>query len=177
MTTEIELTTALADSTPLEIETESTTASANNTPLETEVDLAEKYPLDQPITRLDARDLRSLFQAAYDWLAHNYEYVNKLNVFPVPDGDTGTNMLLTIKSAWHSILHQDGDTVGAVAEAAAEGAHHGSRGNSGVILGQILRGFSQALREKAEITTRDLAEALRRGSDVAYQAVPSRERS
>ena len=136
-------------------------------------ELAEKYPLDQPITKLDARDLRSLFQAAHDWLAHNYEYVNKLNVFPVPDGDTGTNMLLTIKSAWHNILHQEGETVGDVAEAAAEGAHHGSRGNSGVILGQILRGFSQALREKAEITTRDLAEALRRGSDAAYQAVPS----
>ena len=138
-----------------------------------DAELTEKYPLDQPITKLDARDLRSLFQAAHDWLAHNYEHVNKLNVFPVPDGDTGTNMLLTIKSAWHNILHQEGETVGAVAEAAAEGAHHGSRGNSGVILGQILRGFSQALREKAEITTRDLAEALRRGADAAYQAVPS----
>ncbi len=160
-------------------ETEMTTAAdAPDAPAMTDApeqgtDLTEKYPLDQPITRLDAKDLRSMFQAAHDWLAHNYEYVNKLNVFPVPDGDTGTNMLLTIKSAWHSILHQEGGTVGDVAEAAAEGAHHGSRGNSGVILGQILRGFSQSLREKAEITTHDLAEALRRGSDVAYQAVPS----
>ena len=150
-------------------------AEANTDP---GIDLSNKYPIDQPVTKLDATDLRSLFQAAHDWLAHNYEYVNKLNVFPVPDGDTGTNMLLTIKSAWHSILHQEeqtvGDqTVGDVAAAAAEGAHQGSRGNSGVILGQILRGFAQALREKAEITTHDLAEALRRGSDAAYQAVPS----
>ena len=93
-------------------ETEMTTAAdAPDAPAMTDApeqgtDLTEKYPLDQPITRLDAKDLRSMFQAAHDWLAHNYEYVNKLNVFPVPDGDTGTNMLLTIKSAWHSILHR-----------------------------------------------------------------------
>ena len=58
------------------------------------------------MTTLDATDLRSLFRAAYDWLAHNYEQVNRLNVFPVPDGDTGTNMLLTIKSAWNNIVHR-----------------------------------------------------------------------
>jgi hypothetical protein len=123
--------------------------------------LQEKYPHDEPLTALDARDLQSLFQAAYEWLAHNYEMVNRLNVFPVPDGDTGTNMLLTIKSAWANIANRAHDTVSAVAEAAAEGAHHGSRGNSGVILGQILQGFSQGLREKATLNTHDLAEALR----------------
>ena len=136
-------------------------------------DLSDKYPADQPITTLDATDLRSLFRAAYDWLAHNYEHVNRLNVFPVPDGDTGTNMLLTIKSAWNNIVHRGGDTVGDVAEAAAEGAHHGSRGNSGVILGQILRGFSQSLHEKDDITTTDLAQALQEASEAAYDAVPS----
>jgi hypothetical protein len=115
-------------------------------------ELHEKYPGDQPVTTLDARDLQSLFQAAYEWLAHNYELVNRLNVFPVPDGDTGTNMLLTIKSALANIKGQPHATVGDVAEAAAEGAHHGSRGNSGVILGQILQGFSQGLREKARST-------------------------
>ena len=70
----------------------------------TTLDLSEKYPQDQPVTTLDAHDLQSLFQAAYEWLAHNYELVNRLNVFPVPDGDTGTNMLLTIKSAWANIV-------------------------------------------------------------------------
>lgn len=137
-------------------------------------DLTGKYPADQPVTQLDATDMRSLFRAAYDWLAHNYEHVNRLNVFPVPDGDTGTNMLLTIKSAWNNVVHRsDAKTVSEVAEAAAEGAHHGSRGNSGVILGQILRGFSQALRGKQEITSADLAQALKEASEAAYDAVPS----
>ncbi|MCB0067305.1 MAG: DAK2 domain-containing protein, partial [Caldilineaceae bacterium] len=139
----------------------------------TTLDLSEKYPQDQPVTTLDAHDLQSLFQAAYEWLAHNYELVNRLNVFPVPDGDTGTNMLLTIKSAWANIANRHNATVGDVAEAAAEGAHHGSRGNSGVILGQILQGFSQSLREKATITTHDLAQALREAAEAAYSAVPA----
>lgn len=148
-------------------------------PAETDVDanatpeLHEKYPEDQPVTTLDARDLQSLFQAAYEWLAHNYELVNRLNVFPVPDGDTGTNMLLTIKSALANVRGQPHATVGDVAEAAAEGAHHGSRGNSGVILGQILHGFSQGLREKATLNTQDLAHALRAATESAYAAVPA----
>ncbi len=125
------------------------------------------------MTTLDANDLQSLFQAAYEWLAHNYELVNRLNVFPVPDGDTGTNMLLTIKSAWANISHRHNATVADVAEAAAEGADHASRGNSGVILGQILQGFSQSLREKATITTHDLALALRDAAEAAYSAVPA----
>jgi DAK2 domain fusion protein YloV len=136
-------------------------------------DLSEKYPEDQPVTTLDAHDVQSLFQAAYEWLAHNYELVNRLNVFPVPDGDTGTNMLLTIKSAWTNIASRSHDTVGDVAEAAAEGAHEGSRGNSGVILGQILHGLSQGLREKVTINTHDLAQALRTATESAYAAVPA----
>lgn len=136
-------------------------------------ELHEKYPDDQPVTTLDARDLQSLFQAAYEWLAHNYELVNRLNVFPVPDGDTGTNMLLTIKSALANVRSQPLATVGDVAEAAAEGAHHGSRGNSGVILGQILQGFSQGLREKATLNTQDMAHALRAATESAYAAVPA----
>ncbi|MBE2237268.1 MAG: DAK2 domain-containing protein [Caldilineaceae bacterium] len=132
-----------------------------------------KYPDDQPVTTLDAHDLQSLFQAAYTWLASNYELVNRLNVFPVPDGDTGTNMLLTIKSAWVAIRSRSHTTVGDVAEAAAEGAHQGSRGNSGVILGQILHGFSQELREKSTLNTHDLALALRTAAETAYAAVPA----
>jgi DAK2 domain fusion protein YloV len=137
-------------------------------------ELLDKYPADQPVTTLDAKDMRSLFRAAYDWLAHNAEQVNRLNVFPVPDGDTGTNMLLTIKAAWNNIARRgDAVTVSDVAEAAAEGAHQGSRGNSGVILGQILRGFSHALRGKQDITATDLADALQQASAAAYEAVPS----
>ncbi|GIK72942.1 MAG: dihydroxyacetone kinase [Chloroflexota bacterium] len=135
--------------------------------------LHEKYPDNEPVTALDAHDLQSLFHAAYEWLAHNYELVNRLNVFPVPDGDTGTNMLLTIKSAWANIADRAHDTVSAVAEAAAEGAHHGSRGNSGVILGQILQGFSQGVREKATLDAQDMAQALHKATEFAYAAVPA----
>jgi uncharacterized protein len=150
------------------------TAAQDNPADGAQTELLDKYPAGQPITTLDAKDMRSLFRAAYDWLAHNYEQVNRLNVFPVPDGDTGTNMLLTIKSAWTYIAsHGDATSVSDVAEAAAEGAHQGSRGNSGVILGQILRGFSQALRGKEDITANDLADALQQASAAAYDAVPS----
>lgn len=151
-----------------------TPASAGAASHDGPAELLEKHPVDQPLTTLDAKDMRSLFRAAYDWLGHNAEHVNRLNVFPVPDGDTGTNMLLTIKSAWNNIAHRSDDTsVADVAEAAAEGAHQGSRGNSGVILGQILRGFSQALRGKQDITANDLAAALQNASAAAYDAVPS----
>ncbi|MCS6826110.1 MAG: DAK2 domain-containing protein [Caldilinea sp.] len=137
------------------------------------VESEDARPNEQPLTTLNARDFQSLFQAAYEWLAHNYEQVNRMNVFPVPDGDTGTNMLLTIKSAWMNISARSHETVSAVAAAAAEGAHHGSRGNSGVILGQILHGFSHALREKATLNVQDMAEALRAATEAAYAAVPA----
>ncbi len=142
-------------------------------PVERPMELEDVQPDAQPLTTLNARDFQSLFQAAYEWLAHNYEQVNRMNVFPVPDGDTGTNMLLTIKSAWMNISARSHETVSAVAAAAAEGAHHGSRGNSGVILGQILHGFSQALREKATLNVQDMAEALRAATEAAYAAVPA----
>lgn len=142
-------------------------------PVERPMELEDVQPAAQPLTTLNARDFQSLFQAAYEWLAHNYEQVNRMNVFPVPDGDTGTNMLLTIKSAWMNISARSHETVSAVAAAAAEGAHHGSRGNSGVILGQILHGFSQALREKATLNVQDMAEALRAATEAAYAAVPA----
>uniref|UniRef100_A0A7C1JJ02 DAK2 domain-containing protein n=1 Tax=Caldilinea aerophila TaxID=133453 RepID=A0A7C1JJ02_9CHLR len=137
------------------------------------VESGDAQPDGQALTTLNARDFQSLFQAAYNWLARNYEQVNRMNVFPVPDGDTGTNMLLTIKSAWMNISARSHETVSAVAAAAAEGAHHGSRGNSGVILGQILHGFSQALREKATLNVQDMAEALRAATEAAYAAVPA----
>jgi DAK2 domain fusion protein YloV len=164
----------LAAQTPLATPSPDGTVISAPQPGDSQTELLDKYPANQPLTTLDAKDMRSLFRAAYDWLAHNYEQVNRLNVFPVPDGDTGTNMLLTIKSAWNNIVRRDDATsVSDVAEAAAEGAHQGSRGNSGVILGQILRGFSQSLRGKHDITATDLAQALQQASEAAYDAVPS----
>ncbi|MFN8486387.1 MAG: DAK2 domain-containing protein [Caldilineaceae bacterium] len=133
----------------------------------------QKYPLGQPLTTLDGADVRTLFRAAYDWLAQHYKTVNRLNVFPVPDGDTGTNMLLTIKSALAAAKACKGQTAGSVMVAAAAGAHQGSRGNSGVIFGQFLQGLSQCLAHKALLSTQDLAEGLHRAFEVAYQSVPT----
>ena len=135
--------------------------------------LAEKYPENLPVVELDGGDVRLLLRAAYDWLAHNYELVNRMNVFPVPDGDTGTNMLLTLKAAWASIVDHGGDSADSVMAAAAEGAHHGSRGNSGVILGQWLHGMAMSLDGVVNLSAADLVVALRRGSLAAYVAVPS----
>ena len=136
-------------------------------------ELAEKYPEALPVVELDGGDVRLLLRAAYDWLGHNYELVNRMNVFPVPDGDTGTNMLLTLKAAWASILDHGGDSAGGVMAAAAEGAHHGSRGNSGVILGQWLHGMAKSLDGLVNLSAADLVVALRSGSQAAYAAVPS----
>ena len=97
----------------------------------------------QPIPTLDATTLRDLFCAGLAWLDRHHEIVNALlNVFPVPDGDTGTNMLLTMKSACGEITDDHLHSAGAVAKAAADGALMGARGNSGVILSQILRGVA-----------------------------------
>lgn len=109
--------------------------------------------------------------AGYSWLERHKERVNALNVFPVPDGDTGTNMFLTMRAAWREIDHSDDDDVSRIAQAVAQGALMGARGNSGVILSQILRGMAHAFRHKPTITGHDLALGLRQGSDTAYKGV------
>jgi DAK2 domain fusion protein YloV len=134
--------------------------------------LLEKYPANRPITALDGADLSQLFRAAYAWLERHHEEVNRLNVFPVPDGDTGTNMLLTVQSAWAAMAGRREQSVAGVMEALARGAHEGSRGNSGVILGRILYGLNQKLATKSHVTAPDWAEALRHAAEVAYAGVP-----
>src|SRR5262245_26322516 len=91
----------------------------------------QKYPLGQPVESLDGADMRALLHAAHAWLAAHYETVNRLNVFPVPDGDTGTNMLLTIRAACTALQTHNCQTAATTLAAAAEGALYGSRGNSG----------------------------------------------
>ena len=88
------------------------------------------------VAALDGAEFRDLLNAGLDWLDAHHDIVNALNVFPVPDGDTGTNMLLTMKSALQEITAANASTVGEVARAAAHGALMGARGNSGVILSQ-----------------------------------------
>jgi uncharacterized protein len=112
-----------------------------------------------------------MIAAGYAWLERHKEIVNALNVFPVPDGDTGTNMFLTMRAAWREIDHSDEEDASRVAQAVAQGALMGARGNSGVILSQILRGMAHAFRHKPVITAHDLAHGLRHGSDTAYKGV------
>src|SRR6266436_2442957 len=95
-----------------------------------------------------------------NWLAANHEEVNRLNVFPVPDGDTGTNMLLTLQSAVEDIRESGAPEVSKIARVAAHGSLMGARGNSGVILSQIFRGFASAVQDKSDLSPSELATAF-----------------
>src|SRR5487761_964506 len=105
------------------------------------------------------------------WLAANQEEVNRLNVFPVPDGDTGTNMLLTLQSAVEDIRDSDAKEISKIAKLASHGSLMGARGNSGVILSQIFRGFARAVEGKSSLTPRELATAFEEAANAAYRAV------
>jgi DAK2 domain fusion protein YloV len=104
-------------------------------------------------------------------LDHNHKYVNDLNVFPVPDGDTGTNMLLTMRAAYKRIADYGENHVGEVAQEISQGALMGARGNSGVILSQIWRGLAKSLKDKEVIHAADLADALTEATETAYKGV------
>jgi DAK2 domain fusion protein YloV len=130
-----------------------------------------RHTTDVAIHALDAATLRDLLQAGLKWLDRHHEIVNALNVFPVPDGDTGTNMLLTMRSACQEITPESLHSAAEVIRAAAHGALMGARGNSGVILSQILRGFSRSLDGAITIGGVQFAAALAEGSRVAYKGV------
>lgn len=124
------------------------------------------------INKINGPLLKDIFKGAVNYLISMKEEVNALNVFPVPDGDTGTNMSLTSKSALKQIDSLEGDfTVADVSEAAARGALMGARGNSGVILSQLLRGFSEGLDGIDEADTADIAHAFKKASETTYKAV------
>lgn len=124
------------------------------------------------INKINGPLLKEIFKGAVNYLISRKEEVNALNVFPVPDGDTGTNMSLTSKSALKQIESLEGDfTAGDVSAAAARGALMGARGNSGVILSQLLRGFSEGLEGIDEARTSDLAHAFKKASETTYKAV------
>lgn len=106
-----------------------------------------------------------------NYLEENKEYVNSLNVFPVPDGDTGTNMSLTMKSAVKEINMCTSNNMEQICDAISKGALKGARGNSGVILSQILKGLTSSLNKLDEIKTTDFANALIEGANIAYKAV------
>ena len=123
------------------------------------------------VCTLDGNDLKFMIEAALSWLRQHQAEINALNVFPVPDGDTGTNMMLTMTSAWNEISDLQEDNIGLLASKVAHGALMGARGNSGVILSQILRGFARGLDSKAHLSAADIPGALNEARDTAYKGV------
>lgn len=120
---------------------------------------------------IDQQLLKQMLIAGAQSLETNKKIVNALNVFPVPDGDTGTNMSLTMQSAVKDLKANKGNSLEEVASLAANGSLMGARGNSGVILSQLLRGFAKGVKGKEKLNTVDLANALKLASDTAYKAV------
>ena len=122
-------------------------------------------------TGVDGQLFKRALLGSLSWLAANHEEVNRLNVFPVPDGDTGTNMLLTLQSAVEDVKESNAAEVSKIAKLASHGSLMGARGNSGVILSQIFRGFARAVEGKASLTPAELAAGFEEAANAAYRAV------
>lgn len=123
------------------------------------------------IEYIDAPLLKDMFIGAANLLEENKDMINALNVFPVPDGDTGTNMSLTMQAAVKGLANLKVESIEEIGNIVSNGSLMGARGNSGVILSQILRGFSKALESKDKLDTLVFADALERGANTAYRAV------
>ena len=120
---------------------------------------------------INGKQFKQFIEAALRWLRSNQQLVNSLNVFPVPDGDTGTNMLLTMQAAYNEISGMEDENIGRIAKNVAQGALMGARGNSGVILSQILRGFARVLDNYPEMDALLLSHALSESRNTAYKGV------
>ncbi|MCL1844313.1 MAG: DAK2 domain-containing protein [Defluviitaleaceae bacterium] len=123
------------------------------------------------LIKIDGRTLKNMFVGGANEVTKNTASLNALNVFPVPDGDTGTNMGHTVRAAAKEAIANVTPDISAVAKAASNGALRGARGNSGVILSQLFRGFARGLEGKSLASAEDLAEALAKSSEMAYKAV------
>ncbi len=124
---------------------------------------------------LDGRTFKEMLAAGADWLAKVHGNIDALNVYPVPDGDTGTNMLLTVRASLESIQSASNGSASSVVTAIDRGALMGARGNSGVILSQIFHGLAKELQGHDTIETHNLARALERASETAYGALSNPE--
>ena len=127
--------------------------------------------VSEKVAGVDGPLFKRALLGSLSWLTANHEEVNRLNVFPVPDGDTGTNMLLTLQSAVEDIKESGAAEVSKIARLASHGSLMGARGNSGVILSQIFRGFARAVEGKASLTPVELADAFEEAANAAYRAV------
>lgn len=121
--------------------------------------------------KINGQHFRNMVINASNMLEDEKEYVNSLNVFPVPDGDTGTNMSMTFKAAVHEIENMSTKSIGEVSQKLARGALMGARGNSGVILSQIFRGIGKGLEGIEEATSEEFAKSILEGANFAYKAV------
>ena len=119
----------------------------------------------------DGQELKEMFAAATLWLEKSASAIDALNVFPVPDGDTGTNMLLTMRSSVEEAQRVSDKNASAVMQAMAHGALMGARGNSGVILSQIIRGLARGLNGKTSFNVEGLATSLQEACGLAYKAI------
>ena len=124
-----------------------------------------------PIQNIDAKLFQKAFLSGANRINAQKEYINELNVFPVPDGDTGTNMSMTIISAANEVKKIDDPTIAALCKAVSSGSLRGARGNSGVILSQLFRGFTKAVSKKDILEKEDLAAGFGRAVETAYKAV------
>jgi uncharacterized protein len=123
------------------------------------------------VNTIAGQQLRDMFSAATTWLEKSSGDIDALNVFPVPDGDTGTNMMLTMRSTMEEAYRAPDHSASGVAHAMAKGALMGARGNSGVILSQVWRGMAQGLDGKEAFNAAELADALQKSAEVAYNGV------
>ncbi len=120
---------------------------------------------------INGQAFKRLMEAGMTWLRTNQQVVNSLNVFPVPDGDTGTNMSLTLQAAWNEIKDKGSNHLGEMAAAFSKGALMGARGNSGVISSQILRGFSRGVHDRETLDIESFVKAMGEARDTAYKGV------
>ena len=123
------------------------------------------------VTTINAELFAKMFLAGANNLEAKKEWINELNVFPVPDGDTGTNMSMTIMSAAKEVMAIENPTMASLAKAISSGSLRGARGNSGVILSQLFRGFTKIIAEYDELNVRILSEAFQKATETAYKAV------
>ncbi|KRO18595.1 DAK2 domain-containing protein [Lacticaseibacillus saniviri] len=123
------------------------------------------------VTEISAAKFQDMVRVAAHRINKNAEFVNSLNVFPVPDGDTGTNMNLTFQSGAKAVLESDSDSIGELAKGLGKGLLMGARGNSGVISSQLFRGFAKSVEPKKTLSAQDLADAFASGVETAYKAV------
>ena len=123
------------------------------------------------VKAINGGQFQAMVQVGANRLNQNAEFVNSLNVFPVPDGDTGTNMDLSMTSGAKAVREATTEHVGELAAILSKGLLMGARGNSGVILSQLFRGFSKKIEDKEELNAQDLADAFKNGVEVAYKAV------